>query len=237
MKLLVSDIVNSLHVSEKVVYRWIREGTVPAYRIHKKYLVSGIDLLDKAGFQQVPIQPDMVHRLIKPNAPLPGLTESLAQGRIFHKMKGETPQLLLRSIVGTLALPNVAERKILSQVLLAQKSLGFAHIGDGIAVPGVCNPIVVNVSNPIAALYFLHNPLSLDGKDDQQVKAMFWILSPTTWMHLYLLAQVTFALRDPGFKNAVVQQQSQEKILEEARRVEKCFNENFLASKKERADL
>ena len=36
MKLLVKDAARLLDVSEKTVYRWIKQGSIPAYRLNEQ---------------------------------------------------------------------------------------------------------------------------------------------------------------------------------------------------------
>jgi PTS system nitrogen regulatory IIA component len=52
------------------------------------------------------------------------------------------------------------------------------------------------------------------------VFALFSLVSPTVRAHLHLLSRLSFALHDPGVKNAIVRRGSPEEILREARRVE-----------------
>jgi PTS system nitrogen regulatory IIA component len=52
------------------------------------------------------------------------------------------------------------------------------------------------------------------------VHTLFSVISPTVRAHLHLLSRLAFALRDAGFKAALLARQSPDAILREARRVE-----------------
>jgi PTS system nitrogen regulatory IIA component len=40
MELKIKDIINLLQISEKTVYRWIKEKKIPCYRINHQYRFS-----------------------------------------------------------------------------------------------------------------------------------------------------------------------------------------------------
>jgi PTS system nitrogen regulatory IIA component len=72
----------------------------------------------------------------------------------------------------------------------------------------------------MVTLCFLEHPVDFGALDGQPVTTLFTLISPTVRAHLYLLSRLGFALRDPDFKKAVIQQASREQILEALRRVE-----------------
>lgn len=60
---------------------------------------------------------------------------------------------------------------------------------------------------------FLERPVDFGALDGRPVHALFTLISPTVRAHLHLLSRLSFALRDPAFKDAVVRQASREEIL------------------------
>ncbi|NLF59173.1 MAG: helix-turn-helix domain-containing protein, partial [Candidatus Hydrogenedens sp.] len=46
MELKIRDVAKLLMVSDKTVYRWVRAGAIPAYRVHDQYRVNRIELLE-----------------------------------------------------------------------------------------------------------------------------------------------------------------------------------------------
>jgi PTS system nitrogen regulatory IIA component len=105
-------------------------------------------------------------------------------------------------------------------VLLAREALASTGIGDGIAIPHVRSPIVLHVSEPTITLCFLERPVDFAALDGRPVRALFLLVSPTVRAHLSLLSRLAFALRDPGFKDAVARQVVRDDLLAELRRVE-----------------
>ena len=108
----------------------------------------------------------------------------------------------------------------LRRVLEERELLASTAIGDGIAVPHVRNPIVLNVSRPMVTLCFLERPVDFGALDGKPVHVLFSLICPTTRSHLQMLSRLSFALHDPQLKAVVLRQGPREEVLREARRVE-----------------
>jgi PTS system nitrogen regulatory IIA component len=141
-------------------------------------------------------------------------------GGIFYRVDGTDKESVLRSVVDLMRLPDQVDREFLLQILLERESLGSTAIGEGIAIPHVRNPIVLHVARPAVTLCFLENPIDFGALDGQPVKILFALISPSIRSHLHILSRLTFALRDPVFKQGLLQQDSREVIFREAGRIE-----------------
>ena len=60
MKLLVKDAARLLDVSEKTVYRWIKQGSIPAYRLNEQYRFNRAELLEWATARRISISPEIL---------------------------------------------------------------------------------------------------------------------------------------------------------------------------------
>jgi PTS system nitrogen regulatory IIA component len=78
----------------------------------------------------------------------------------------------------------------------------------------------LRIGKPSVHLNFLDTPIDFNAPDALPVHVLFLVLSPTVRDHLHLLARLAYALRDPGFKGAVLRQGPDDEILREVRRVE-----------------
>jgi PTS system nitrogen regulatory IIA component len=105
-------------------------------------------------------------------------------------------------------------------MLLARESLQSTGVGEGIAIPHVRNPVVLQVPRPMITLCFLEPPVDFGALDNRPVFALFSLVSPSPRVHLHLLSRIAFALRDAGFKEAIAGRGTQEKILSAAHQVE-----------------
>jgi nitrogen PTS system EIIA component len=219
MQLSVRDVMRVLNVPEKTIYRWINHDGLPASCVNGQFRFNRAELLEWATAHHVPVSGDLVDA---PGAasPAPEFAEALEAGGVFYRLPGTDRESALRAVVEVMPLGGDVDRQMLLGVLLAREALASTGIGDGIAIPHVRSPIVLHVAQPMVTLCFLAQPIEFGAMDGQPVHTLFSLISPTVRAHLHLLSRLAFALRDEGFKAALLARQSPETILREARRVE-----------------
>jgi nitrogen PTS system EIIA component len=220
MNLTVRDAARILNVSEKSVYRWIKQEIIPVYQINEQYRFNRAELLEWATSRKINVSPEIFAEPEGVDSPPPNLSEALAAGGIYYRMGGTDKASVLQAVVDVMKLPEEVDRKFLYQVLLAREALGSTGIGDGIAIPHVRNPIVLHVVRPMVTLCFLERPVEFGALDGQVVSTLFTLISPTVRAHLHLLSRLGFALRDPEFKAAVTKQAAREQIVESLKKAE-----------------
>lgn len=222
MQLGVRDVARILNVSEKSIYRWIQQGQLPAYKVNEQYRFNKAELLEWANAQKINVSTEMFAEPDESVELMPDFGDSLDAGGIFYRLEGKDKETALRSVVNVMKLPPDMDRELLLRVLLARESMASTGIGDGIAIPHVRNPIVLSVNHPAICLCFLEKPVEFGAVDGQPVHTLFTLVSPTVRIHLYMLARLAFALRDPDFKAAVSRQGSRDEILAAARAITKA---------------
>jgi nitrogen PTS system EIIA component len=223
MKLTVRDAAHLLSVSEKTIYRWIKQGVLPAYQISDQYRFNRAELLEWATSRKINVSPEIFSEPEGGDTPPPSLIDALKAGGIHYRIAGATKGYVLRSVVDTMQLPEEVDREFLYQVLLAREALGSTGVGDGIAIPHVRNPIVLHLSRPMVTLCFLETPIDFGALDGKPVTTLFTLISPTVRAHLHLLSRLGFALHDAAFKDAVLRQSGREEILAALGQVEKAL--------------
>jgi len=108
-------------------------------------------------------------------------------------------------------------------MIWARESLASTAIGNGIAIPHVRNPIVLHLDQPFVTLGLLRHPVDFEAVDGKPVHALFMVVSPTVPVHLRILAQLGFVLRDTHLRDLLRQRAPTDEIigriemLEEAR--------------------
>jgi PTS system nitrogen regulatory IIA component len=219
MQLTVREAARLLNVSEKTVYRWINQGSLPAYHVNEQYRFNRAELLEWATAHKVNISADLFHEA-ESLGELPSLVGAIEAGGIFYHVGGTDKESVLRALVAAMPLPGDVDREFLVRVLLAREALGSTGIGDGIAIPHVRNPVVLHVPRPFICVCFLERPIEFGSLDGQPVFALFSLVNPTVRTHLHLLSRLSFALHDPRFKAVITRRAPREEILDEARRVE-----------------
>jgi nitrogen PTS system EIIA component len=220
MQLTVRNVSELLKISEKTVYRWVNQGTLPAYRVNDQYRFNRAELLEWATARKMNVSAELFNEPESDATPIPGLVEALQAGGIFYRVGGTDKESALQSVVEHMRLPEEVDRDFVLRVLLARERLQSTGIGDGLAIPHVRNPIVLHVSRPMITLCFLERAIEFDALDGKPVFALFSLISPTVRAHLRLLSRLAFGLNQAGFKDAVLRQASRDEILEQAGRAE-----------------
>ena len=213
MQLTVRDASRLLAVSEKTIYRWIKQGGFPVYRVNEQVRFNREELLEWATAQGVKISPTLFAAPDRSGADPATFSAALAAGGIHYGVAGADKHAVLAAAIGLMPLPEDMDRDLLLDVILARESLGSTGIGDGIAIPHVRNPIVMHVSQPVVTLCFLASPVDFDAVDGKPVHTLFTIVSPMVKAHLHLLSRLAFALRHPAFADVIARRGTREDIL------------------------
>ena len=220
MNLSVHDAASLLKVSEKTIYRWIKQQAVPAYRVQDQYRFNRAELLEWATSRRMKVSSEIFREPEAEGQPIPSLLAALEAGGVFYRISGSDKESALQEVVQVLRLPEEVDRTFLLRVLLAREAIAPTAVGDGIAIPHVRNPVVLHVGRPSLTLCFLERPIDYGALDGKPVGALFTIISPTTRAHLHLMSKLSFVLRDSGVRRAVRQQASRQEILQQIGRVE-----------------
>lgn len=220
MTLTVKDVARLLSVSEKTVYRWITQGSLPAYQMHEQYRFNRAEILEWATSRKIPVSPEIFSEPETSGVPMPSLCDALQNGGVNYRVDGSDKWTVLKNVVQLLQLPEEVDREFLYRVLVAREELASTGIGDGIAIPHVRNPVVLHISRPMVTLYFLERPVDFGAIDGQPVYALFMLISPTVRAHLHLISRLAYTLRDPAFRAVIQRQGLREEILNAARLTE-----------------
>lgn len=217
MLIKASEAADLLQVEEKNVIKWIRKEGLPATQVNGVYQINRVDLLEWATDRGIKVPPELF-LAVEADIQYPTLAEALEAGGIHCRVPGSDKLAVLKNVVGLLKLPDHLDAEFFLQVLLAREALGTTAIGDGIAIPHVRNPILLNKPSPTITLCFLEQPIDFGAPDGKPVKILFMLTSPTVKVHLHLLSKLAYALRDEGFRTVLGSACDQAKIIEAARR-------------------
>lgn len=215
MKLTVTEAASLLGVADESVYDWIEQRALPAQRIRGQYRINRAELLEWATERRIAVSP----RAFQQERGAPTLAEALRAGGVNHDVPSATLELALRHIVGRLAVADDADRDMLLEILLAREAIGVTPVGDGIAIPHVRTPIILDSAGAVVSLSFLAEPIDLEAPDGRPVDTFFFLICPTVHVHLAMLARLAHALRDGAFR-AAVQARDPEAILRAASALE-----------------
>jgi nitrogen PTS system EIIA component len=223
MELTVQDAARLLGTPENDIYRWVNAGEIPFYRINEQPRFNRAELLEWATCRRMPIAVEVFQENGESTQSGPGLVEALKAGGVHTGVPGTDRESVLRAVVALLRLPDTVDREHLVQVLLAREAMGSTGIGEGIAIPHVRNPVVLNGAPASITLCYLATPIVFGAIDGQPVHTIFSMISPTIRGHLRLLARLSWALHAPRFKAAVLRRAPEAEIVEEAAAIEASF--------------
>jgi len=201
MLLEPSDAAQALHVDEKTVVRWIKKDHLPAESLRGDYRINPVDLLEWATERGIKVNPALYKMHDADCQQLPTLSQALQAGGIHCGFQGNDKESVLRNIVTAFELPPEIDPEFILQVLLAREAMGTTAVGDGIAIPHVRNPILVQLPTPKISLSFLAKPVDFGALDGKPVQTLFTIISPTIRMHLHLLSKLAYCLRDQRLRD------------------------------------
>ena len=220
MLMKASEVAVLLDQEEGTVIRWIKKEKLPAVLVRDSYRVNRVDLLEWATEHGVKVPPELF-AAAQAGLTFPALSEALEAGGVHCGVPGNDKLSVLRSVVNLLKLPPQMDPEFLLQVLLAREALGTTAIGDGIAIPHVRNPILLqNKPAPAISLCFLANPVDFGALDGLPVRILFMLTSPTVKVHLHLLSRLAYALHDAQFRATLNLSCDPAGILEAARHFE-----------------
>ena len=221
MLLEPSEAAQALNVDEKTVVRWIKKDKLPAEHIQGDYRINPVDLLEWATDRGIKVNPALYKMHDTENLPLPTLSQAIEAGGVHCSVPGNDTETVLRNVVELLNLPPEIDPDFILQVLLAREAMGTTAVGDGIAIPHVRNPILVQLPVPKIALCFLSKPIDFGALDGKPVQILFTIISPTIRMHLHLLSKLAYCLRDQRLRDILGKQCNSEEIMTVILEIEK----------------
>jgi len=117
-------------------------------------------------------------------------------GGIVYDIEAATKSDLLRAMVAHLPVPPLSDRARLLAAFEAREAKGSTGVGAGIAIPHVRDYLLLPVEVPFVTLCLVARPIDFDAIDRRPVHALFIVVSPTVPIHLRILGQLGFLLRD-----------------------------------------
>jgi PTS system nitrogen regulatory IIA component len=213
MQLTLRQAASYLGVSDATTRRWIGERGLPVHKVSERLYLNAVELWEWAVEQGVPVSRSLLDHARRAPDEVPSMSDLLRAGGIFYDIEATAKGDVLREFVERLPLPPEQDRATLLSVLEAREAMGSTGIGDGIAIPHVRNPIVLHLDQPFVTLGLLHHPVDFEAVDGQPVHALFMVVSPTVPVHLRILAQLGFLLRDDTLRDMVRQRVPAEEIL------------------------
>ena len=213
MLMNITDAANALQAEEKSVIQWIRKERLPAETVRGEYMINRAELLEWATARGLKVDPSVFKIKDDDSVHMPSIFEAVEAGGVHYGVKGQDKETILKNVVDLLDLSEEIDPEFLLQVLLTREAVGTTAIGDGIAIPHVRNPILLQLPVSKIALCFLEKPVDFDAPDGKPVTVLFTLTSPTVKVHLHLLSSLSYALKNQDLKKALTDRADRQTIL------------------------
>ena len=190
--LLVSEVVQLLHVPEATIYRWIRQGDIPCIVRRGKYYFKQSTLFSWAESKHIHIHEHLLDRQKNKKEVKPSkfqLIEALKTGNVFHDVPSASIKILFQEVSSRMDMPQ-SVKVCLTEQLLQREKISSTGIGNGFAIPHPKTPLGQQINQPIVGTFFLQSPLDFKAPDELPVTTVFVLLSTDSYHHLQLLSQL-----------------------------------------------
>jgi len=196
--LLVSDVVQLLHVPEATIYRWIRQGDIPCFVRSGKYYFKQSTLFSWAESKHIHLHEHFLERQKNKKGINPSkfqLIEALKLGKVFHDVPSTSIEILFQEVSSKMDLPQ-SVKDCLSEQLIQREKISSTGIGKGFAIPHPKTPLGQQINQSAVGTFYLHSPLDFKAPDGLPVKIIFVLLSTDSVHHLQLLSQLVRLIKN-----------------------------------------
>ncbi len=211
MDLKIKDIVDLLNVSEKTVYRWIKDKKIPCYRINHQYRFNRSEINEWILSNKIELNANVLALSSQVTAPI--LSSLLKSGGIYIDIPGKSVKEILKNAIYLIPTPtNIPKEEILA-ALLSREEMMTTAIGRGIAIPHPRNPIITEAGDSSVSICYLENLTDFNSLDGQLVHTLFIVLSSSPKKHLETLSKISSLCQIDEFVEMLKQKESKENIL------------------------
>ncbi|MBS3758045.1 MAG: PTS sugar transporter subunit IIA [Desulfobacterales bacterium] len=232
MQLDLEEFAECLDIPQTTVERWIRQGRIPVRRKgnkcefsqsliekwaetnHLKFVMPGMGEETEASGQEK-----------EQEQAADDLQTVMRRGGVFYDIEGESVEDVLWAVVNRVPYFDTPEKKkSLYESLKAREAMMSTGIGKGVAIPHPRTPMTETDGPAFITTCFLKSPVDYRAIDKKPVFVLFLLVSTSAQLHLHLLAQLSFCLRNEAFLQLLNQYPAPEelyaKIAELSERIE-----------------
>lgn len=197
MDLKIKDVINLLQVSEKTLYRWIKEKKIPCYRINHQYRFSRSEINEWILDSKIELSSKLLNLSIA-NRPT-NFTGLVRSGGIHYDIPGATVPEVLHNAIAAVPTPlHISKDEILAALLNREEMMSTA-VGRGIAIPHPRNPIITDIEDASVSICFLKHPLDFGALDGLPVHTLFVLLTANPRRHLEVLTKISYLCQVADF--------------------------------------
>ena len=203
MNLSVKDVAELLNISQKTVYRMIKDETIPCFRIggqwrfDRREIASWIEdtreFYGSASKKSSPVDSQFIQ-----------VTELLQRGGIYNGIAGNTKEEAIMSCLKRIktAIPQIDMHRLFGAIM-DREALCSTAIGNGIAFPHPRPFSEFTASLSSIALCRLERPIPFGALDNECVDTLFYIFPKSEKRFLRIQSKLSRLLKDDHVLAAV----------------------------------
>jgi len=198
MELNVKDAARLLKLSEKTIYRMIKSGTIPCFKLGGQWRFSKKELLSwvEQGRKDT-LKGSLESTFREKSEEDISISDILARGGVYYRVAGEDKGTVIRNSLRVI-MKDASQEYIdrLFNAIMDREGQCSTAIGHGIALPHPrpLREFLVPISS--ISLCFLENPVPFDALDGQDVFALFFIFAKNEARYLKLQSKLVRLLRE-----------------------------------------
>ncbi|MBN2416948.1 PTS sugar transporter subunit IIA [bacterium] len=198
MDFKIKDVAAMLQVSEKTVYRWIKEKKIPCYRIQHQYRFNRAEINEWVLSNKIELSSNLLD--LKLAGQPTNFTYLLAKGGIHSGIPGTTVAEVLHNALEMIPKPAGITIEEIAGALLNREQMMSTAIGHGIAIPHPRNPIVTTIEDASVSICFLEQPVDFGALDGKPVHTLFVLLTISPRRHLEVLSKISHLCQIEAFR-------------------------------------
>lgn len=223
MELRIKDISELLEVSEKTVYRWIKDRKIPCYRINHQYRFNRAEINEWILNNRISVaHPGITDAR---NGMTTNLVDLISNGGIYYGIEGQTVRDVLHNTVQVIPKPETLSNDDLFFALINREELMSTATGKGIALPHPRTPLITTIDDATVSIAFLANPVDFGALDGEKVHTLFLILTYAPKRHLEILSKIAHLCQRDEFIELLRRRAPEEQLMDAVRGYEKHWSE------------
>jgi nitrogen PTS system EIIA component len=212
MDLKIKDIVDQFQVSEKTVYRWIKEKKIPCYRIQHQYRFNRAEINEWILSNKIELSSRLLELGITERPT--NFSDLLRNGGIYKDIPGSTVRDVLHNAIERIHIPASISKEDLIAALLNREDMMSTAIGNGIAIPHPRNPMITTITDASISICFLQQPLDFRALDGLPVHTLFILLTSSPRRHLEVLSKLSYLCQMDEFQKLLQQRAPTQEIID-----------------------
>jgi nitrogen PTS system EIIA component len=204
MNLSVKDVAKLLNISEKTIYRMIKDEMIPCFRVGGQWRFDRREINSWIEDTRQFSYGTDTEKSSNADEECISVTEFLRRGGVYYDVPGDTKEGAILSCLELIktAIPQVDRERFFISIMEREK-LCSTSVGQGIAFPHLRLFKEFTAPSSSISLCFLEKPIPFGALDNEDVDALFFIFPKSERRFLRIQAKLLRLLKDEEALSAI----------------------------------